>query len=59
MNGQTSLTASGELYWDEGETIVDNIETYNNYHFEYSFLASNATGTLTINMTKQAVPQFF
>jgi alpha-glucosidase (family GH31 glycosyl hydrolase) len=49
-----TATASGELYWDDGEAWVETINTHNFYHFTYDFQYTSAIGTLTIKQTKAA-----
>lgn len=47
--------AHGELFWDDGETVVTNINTYNYNHYEFNFSATNNKATLNITQTKQGV----
>uniref|UniRef100_A0A914DWN8 Glycosyl hydrolase family 31 C-terminal domain-containing protein n=1 Tax=Acrobeloides nanus TaxID=290746 RepID=A0A914DWN8_9BILA len=46
--------ANGELYWDDGDSVVDDISTYNNYRFEFSFSAQAQSSTLNITRTNKA-----
>jgi alpha-glucosidase (family GH31 glycosyl hydrolase) len=50
LNGK----ASGELYWDDGETNINDIANYNYYHFTYNFYVNSNTATLNITMDRSA-----
>ncbi|CAJ0573757.1 unnamed protein product, partial [Mesorhabditis spiculigera] len=41
-------TASGELFWDDGVSIVDDIRQANYYNFKFSFADLPTSGLLTI-----------
>lgn len=47
--------ADGVLYWDDGETWVDDFSTHNYYYFQFSFYAEPHYGQLNITMAKKAV----
>uniref|UniRef100_A0A914ECA2 P-type domain-containing protein n=1 Tax=Acrobeloides nanus TaxID=290746 RepID=A0A914ECA2_9BILA len=55
-NGSDSNTfvSSGELYWDDGDTIVDDFSTHNYHHILYSFTVNKASATLNITKAKTA-----
>ncbi|KAI1705427.1 glycosyl hydrolases family 31 domain-containing protein [Ditylenchus destructor] len=44
--------AKGELYWDDGESWVENIDTYGHYHFEFKATVTAAKMELEVTCTK-------
>jgi alpha-glucosidase (family GH31 glycosyl hydrolase) len=53
----TNNQASGELYWDDGESIVpnDDISQHNYYHFLYNFTVNQQSATLKITRNNTAM----
>jgi hypothetical protein len=49
------MFAKGELYWDDGESIINNVDDHNWYHFEFEFLVDKVKAELVINRKRQAV----
>ena len=49
--------ASGELYWDDGESLIpnDDYSQHNYHHFLYNFTVNNQSATLTITQDRTAV----
>ncbi|VDM50767.1 unnamed protein product [Toxocara canis] len=47
-------SASGQLYWDDGERIPQNLASHPFYNFKFSFSATNDGCTLRIVTIKQA-----
>ena len=49
--------ASGELYWDDGESLIpnDDYSQHNYHHFLYNFTANKQSATLTITQDRTAV----
>lgn len=43
--------AQGELFWDDGESVVDKIETYNYLRFQFSVKANEQSINLDITCT--------
>ncbi|CAK5083541.1 unnamed protein product [Meloidogyne enterolobii] len=44
-----TLTAEGQLYWDDGESIISNFDSHQFYHFEFTIkITSEHKGNLTI-----------
>ena len=54
-NDSNTFVSSGELYWDDGDTIVDDFSTHNYHHILYSFTVNKASATLNITKAKTAV----
>uniref|UniRef100_A0A914E8N9 Uncharacterized protein n=1 Tax=Acrobeloides nanus TaxID=290746 RepID=A0A914E8N9_9BILA len=46
--------ASGELYWDDGESLIpnDDYSQHNYHHFLYNFTVNNQSATLTITQDR-------
>lgn len=53
------MTAKGELYWDDGESIIEKIDTYNFYWFDFTFIVDKSIAELTIERKRDAVGSFF
>jgi hypothetical protein len=53
-NGRENLIASGELYWDDGDSIINDINLHNYYHFEFEFFASRDKAYLKITRLREA-----
>ena len=53
----TNLKATGELYWDDGESLVpnDDFSQHNYYHFLYNFTVNQQSASLTITRDRAAV----
>lgn len=51
----TPLKANGQLYWDDGESIIDNFNTYPYYHWSFDFTLTDTAATLYITTINQAV----
>lgn len=47
--------ARGELYWDDGETIVTNFEKHEHFHFTYHATVEKKQTSLTITALRKAV----
>ncbi|KAI1711649.1 glycosyl hydrolases family 31 domain-containing protein [Ditylenchus destructor] len=47
-----TLQAKGELYWDDGESLVENFATYNYLHFEYYATVTDKNMELKINCSR-------
>uniref|UniRef100_A0A1I8B965 P-type domain-containing protein n=1 Tax=Meloidogyne hapla TaxID=6305 RepID=A0A1I8B965_MELHA len=43
-----TLTAKGQLYWDDGESIISDFNTHQYYHFEFTIKINGKKGNLTI-----------
>nr|CAD2178246.1 unnamed protein product [Meloidogyne enterolobii] len=44
-----TLTAEGQLYWDDGESIISNFDSHQFYYFEFTIkITSEHKGNLTI-----------
>lgn len=43
--------AFGELFWDDGNTLFNNIEESNYIHLEYSITVNSNDSELVINCT--------
>lgn len=46
-----TLSARGELFWDDGESIIDDLHTYPYYHFDFAMEVSEKKSQLVINCT--------
>lgn len=49
-------TASGELYWDDGETWIDadsDLSSSDYYHLTYNFTYSQAKAQLDVKLVKK------
>uniref|UniRef100_A0A914E020 Uncharacterized protein n=1 Tax=Acrobeloides nanus TaxID=290746 RepID=A0A914E020_9BILA len=44
----------GELYWDDGDSVINNITTYNYYHFQFNFNVQATSAIFNITMDKKA-----
>ncbi|EYB90860.1 hypothetical protein Y032_0213g2296 [Ancylostoma ceylanicum] len=51
---RTKHAAEGELYWDDGDSIVESFELHNYYHWKFSYLGTSDTGSLKITMSRAA-----
>ncbi|KAL3074589.1 hypothetical protein niasHT_034926 [Heterodera trifolii] len=45
------LVAVGEMFWDDGETIVDDFGNHSYYRFEFSTTATHNWTTIVVNRT--------
>ncbi|KAF7636335.1 P-type domain-containing protein [Meloidogyne graminicola] len=43
-----TMTAKGELYWDDGESIISNFDNHQYYHFEFTIKIVGGKGKLNI-----------
>lgn len=52
-----NLGATGELFWDDGESIIpnDDLSQHNYYHFFYNFTLTNQLARLNITQNRMAV----
>ena len=52
-----NLGATGELFWDDGESIIpnDDLSQHNYHHFVYNFTLTNSLAVLNITQTRAAV----
>lgn len=46
-----SMNAEGEMYWDDGETIVDDFDKHPYYHFQFTVNATKTGTTVTVHRT--------
>uniref|UniRef100_A0A914EDP5 P-type domain-containing protein n=1 Tax=Acrobeloides nanus TaxID=290746 RepID=A0A914EDP5_9BILA len=53
-SSNNNFVATGELYWDDGETIVEDFGTHNYYHFLYKFTLNQNTAMLNITRDRNA-----
>lgn len=54
-NSTNTGTAMGELYWDDGDSVINDITTYNYYHFQFNFNVQATSAIFNITMDKKAV----
>ncbi|CAJ0932247.1 unnamed protein product, partial [Mesorhabditis belari] len=47
-------TANGEMFWDDGITIADDITTLDYHRFQFKFFDAPTSGSLTIERTNKA-----
>ncbi|VDN39569.1 unnamed protein product [Gongylonema pulchrum] len=40
------------MYWDDGESFIDDVAKYPYYHWEFYFVSTNTTAVLYIKPTK-------
>ncbi|WKX94052.1 hypothetical protein Q1695_011367 [Nippostrongylus brasiliensis] len=48
-------SASGFMYWDDGEVIVDSFDKHNYYHWTFKYTADDYGASLSIKMEHRAV----
>uniref|UniRef100_A0A183CCT4 P-type domain-containing protein n=1 Tax=Globodera pallida TaxID=36090 RepID=A0A183CCT4_GLOPA len=46
-----TMVATGELFWDDGETIVDDFAAHPYYHIQFSVKATHSATTIVANRT--------
>lgn len=51
---QGTLHASGELFWDDGDAIIDDINLHNYFHFKFEFFSTKNEAYLKINQVRKA-----
>uniref|UniRef100_A0A914CID0 Uncharacterized protein n=1 Tax=Acrobeloides nanus TaxID=290746 RepID=A0A914CID0_9BILA len=49
----TNGLAKGELYWDDGDSVIDDINTYSYYYFVYNFVVQKQNAVLNITLAKR------
>uniref|UniRef100_A0A914EEX1 P-type domain-containing protein n=1 Tax=Acrobeloides nanus TaxID=290746 RepID=A0A914EEX1_9BILA len=54
LETEKGTSAHGELYWDDGESIIDDFATYNYHHWEFTFTLSKSRAVLNITQTRTA-----
>lgn len=48
------LQANGKMYWDDGDSIIEDFQTYNYFHWEMQFICTEEKATLYIRPMKIA-----
>ena len=53
-----TATSTGELYWDDGDSVITDITTHSYFYWKFSFTVNNNVATLTITPQKTMVIVF-
>uniref|UniRef100_A0AC34RMQ6 Uncharacterized protein n=1 Tax=Panagrolaimus sp. JU765 TaxID=591449 RepID=A0AC34RMQ6_9BILA len=54
FTSEDTPTSNGELYWDDGESLFDDISNHNYYHFTFFSQLSSTNFILQINKIRSA-----